>query len=115
MQLTIFKHFHLQRGVLWRFPKLLISKIVQKLDLLELRQISQVFVHAHVRVLSTLDSMLKVPALPLNGESPCCPAWSHPSNLVRNVEQGMYGERARWESFRDVLVVEAGCVNRLSL
>jgi hypothetical protein len=35
--------------------------------------------------------------------------------LVRNVEQGVYGERARWESFRFVLVVEAGCVDRFSL
>jgi len=31
------------------------------------------------------------------------------------MEQGMYCERARWESFRLVLVVEAGCVDRVSL
>jgi hypothetical protein len=34
--LTIFKPFHLQRGDLGRFSKLLISKIVQNLDLPEL-------------------------------------------------------------------------------
>jgi len=37
----------------------------------------------------TLDAALKVPALPLDGESPCCPIWSHPSYLVGNVEEGM--------------------------
>jgi len=62
-----------------------------------------------------VDDALEVPALPLNRESPCCPAWSHPSDLVRDVEQGMYCERARWEPFRFVLVVEAGCVNRTRL
>jgi len=30
------------------------------------------------------------------------------------MEQGMYCEQARWESFRLVLVVEAGCVDRVS-
>jgi len=61
--------------------------------------------------LSTLDAALKVPALPLNGESPCCPTWSHPFDLVRNVEESMYCEQARQELFRLVLVVEAGCVD----
>jgi hypothetical protein len=35
------------------------------------------------------DAALKVPTLPFNGESPCCPTWSHPSDLVRNVEEGV--------------------------
>jgi hypothetical protein len=35
--------------------------------------------------------------------------------LIRDVEEGMYCERARRESFGVVLVVEAGCVNRVSL
>ena len=64
-------------------------------------------VHAHIWVSSTLDAALKVPTLPLDGESPCCPTWPHPSDLVRNVEEGMYCERACWKSFRFVLVVEA--------
>jgi len=85
MQLTIFKPFRLQRGVLGRLSKLLISKIVQNLDLPELRQISKVLVHAHVWVSLTVDAVLKVPALPFDGESPCCPAWSHPSDLVGNM------------------------------
>jgi len=63
----------------------------------------------------TLDAVLKVPTLPLDGESPCHPAWSHLSDLVRNVEQGMYCEWACWKLFRVVLVVEAGCVDRVSL
>jgi len=71
--------------------------------------------HAHVRVSSTLDAALKVPALPLDGESPCCPTWTHPSDLVRDVEEGMYCEQARWESFRVMLIVEAGCVDWISL
>jgi hypothetical protein len=58
--------------------------------------------------LSTLDAALKVAALPLDEESPYCPAWSHQSDLVRNVEEGMYCEWAHWESFRVILVVEAG-------
>jgi len=62
-----------------------------------------------------VDNALEVPTLPLNGESPCCPAWSHPSDLVRDVEQGMYCERACWEPFGFVLVVEAGCMNRTRL
>jgi hypothetical protein len=65
----------------------------------------------HVWVSSTLDAALKVPALPLDGESPCCPTWSHPSDLVRNVEEGMYCDRARWKSFGLVLVVEARCMD----
>ena len=72
-------------------------------------------VHAHVQVSSTLDAALKVPTLPLDGESPCRPTWSCPSDLVRNVEEGMYCKRARWESFRLVLVVEAGCVDQVNL
>ena len=71
--------------------------------------------HVRVRVESTVDDALEVPALPLNGESPCCPAWSHPSDLVRDVEQGMYCERAHWEPFGFVLVVEAGCADQVSL
>jgi hypothetical protein len=67
-----------------------------------------VFVHVHIWISSTLDAALKVAALPLDGESPHCPAWSHPSDLVRNVEEGMNCEWARWESFRVILVVEAG-------
>jgi hypothetical protein len=70
-----------------------------------------VLVHACVWVLSTLDGVLKVPALPLDGESLCCPTWSHPSDLIRNVEEGVYYEWAHWESFGIVLVVEAGCVD----
>ena len=115
MRLTIFKPFHSRRGVLEKFSELFISKIVQHLDLPELRYISKVLVHVRIRISSTLDAALKVPALPLDGESPCCPAWSHPSDLVRNVEESMYCEWARWESFRVVLVVEAGCMDRVSL
>lgn len=110
-RLTIFKAFRLRREVLGRLSELLISKIVQKFDLPELRQINKVLVHARVWVSSTLDGALKVPALPLDGESPCCPTWSHPSDLIRNVEEGVYCERARWESFGIVLIVEAGCVD----
>jgi len=62
-----------------------------------------------------VDDALEVPTLPLDGESPCCPAWSHPSDLVRDVEQGMYCERAHWELFGFVLVVEAGCMNQTHL
>ena len=72
-------------------------------------------VHARVRVPSTLDAALKVPALPFDGESPCCPAWSHPSDLIGNVEEGMYRKQASWELFRLVLVVEAGRVDQVSL
>jgi len=72
-------------------------------------------VHARIWVSSTLDAVLKVPTLPLYGESPCRLAWSHPSDLVRNVEQGMYCEWAHWELFRLVLVVEPGCVDWVSL
>jgi len=72
-------------------------------------------VHAHVQISSTLDAALKVPTLPLNGESPCCPTWSHPSYLVGNVEEGMYCKWAHWEAFRVMLVVEAGCVDQVSL
>ena len=72
-------------------------------------------VHVHVQVSSTLDTALEVPALPLNGESLCCPIWTHPSNLVRNVEEGMYYEWACWELFRVILVVEAGCVDCISI
>ena len=72
-------------------------------------------VHAHIQVLSTLDAALKVPTLPFDGESPCCPAWSHPSDLIGNVEEGMYRKQASWELFRLVLVVEAGCVDQVSL
>jgi hypothetical protein len=68
-------------------------------------------VHVHVWVSSALDAALKVPALPLDGESPCCPTRPHPSDLVRNVEEGVYYERARWKSFRLVLVVEARCMD----
>ena len=62
-----------------------------------------------------MDAALEVPALPLDGESPCCPAWSHPSDLVRNVEQGVYCKWACWELFGFVLVVEAGCMDRTCL
>jgi hypothetical protein len=65
-------------------------------------------VYAHIGISSTLDAVLKVPALPLDGESPCCLAQSHPSNLVGNVEQCVYCEGACRESLRVVLVVEAG-------
>ena len=68
-------------------------------------------VHAHIWILLTPDAALKVSALSLDGESPCCPTWSHPSDLVRNVEEGVYCERACWKSFRLVLVVEAECVD----
>jgi len=81
----------------------------------ELRQVSKVSVHVHVQVLSTLDAVLEVPALPLDGESPCCPTWTHPSDLVRNVEEGVYCEWACWESFGVVLVVEAGYVDHISV
>jgi len=74
-----------------------------------------VSVHAHVQILSTLDAVLKVPALPLDGESPCCPTWSHPSYLVRKVEEGVYCKWARWEVFRVMLVVEAGYADQVSL
>jgi len=74
-----------------------------------------VSVHVHVQVSSTLDAALEVPALPLDGESPCCPTWTHPSDLVRNVEEGVYCEWARWELFGVVLVVEAGCMDRISI
>ena len=48
--------------------------------------------------LLTLDAALKVPALlPLDGESPSCPTWFHPSDLVRNVEEGMYCKRGTLE------------------
>jgi len=74
-----------------------------------------VSVHVHVRVLLTLDATLEVPALPLDGESPCCPTWTHPSDLVRNVEEGMYCEWVCWESFGVMLVVEARCVDYISV
>ena len=115
MRLTIFKPLRLRRGVLGGFPELLISKIIQRLDLPELRQVSKVLVHTHVRVLSTLDATLKVTTLPLDGECPCRPTRSHPSDLIRNVKQCVYRERACWESFRPVLVVQAKCVDRVSL
>jgi hypothetical protein len=35
------------------------------------------------------DAALKVPTLPLDRESPCRPAWSHPFDLVRDVKEGM--------------------------
>jgi hypothetical protein len=68
----------------------------------------------HVWVSSALDAALKVPALPLDGESPCCPTRSHPSDLIRNVEEGVYCERACQKLFRFVLVVEAGCMDLVS-
>jgi hypothetical protein len=71
-----------------------------------------VLVHAHIEISSTLDAALKVPALPLDGESPCCPARSYPSDLVGNVEQCMYCKGACRELLRVVLVVEAGCMDR---
>jgi hypothetical protein len=65
--------------------------------------------------LSALDATLKVPALPLDRECPYCPARAHPSDLVRNMEQCMYHKQACWESFRPVPVVDAKCIDRVSL